>query len=413
MQGLLKNRKILLGVSGSIAAYKSAHLVRELIKRGAEVQVVMTHAAKDFVTPLTLSTVSTRPVYSEFIEEEQVPYGVWNNHVDMGLWADLMIIAPASSNTLSKMATGACDNLLTAVYMSAKCQVFVAPAMDLDMYSNGATTSNLKTLEERGVQVIDSEFGELASGLVGKGRMAEPDHIADAVEAFIAEKSPLYGQHVLINAGPTHEHLDPVRYLGNNSSGQMGAALAQAARSLGAQTTLVLGPTQANLELEGLEVIRVVSAKEMLAAMQENFVGSVLTICSAAVSDFTPVFAANQKIKKDPNSEEMQLTLVKTPDILSTLGKLKTTEQKLVGFALETSNGEEYAKGKLVSKNADAIVLNTLGKKGVGFETSTNEVSVFFKDESTLDLELTSKIALGKFLIDAFIEKFELANYAS
>ena len=411
MQGLLKHRKILLGVSGSIAAYKSAHLVRELIKRGAEVQVVMTHAAKDFVTPLTLSTVSTKPVYSDFIEDSQKPYGVWNNHVDMGLWADLMVIAPASSNTLSKLATGACDNLLTAVYLSAKCPVFVAPAMDLDMYSNGATSDNLAVLEQRGVQIIDAAFGELASGLVGKGRMAEPEEIADHLEVYLNQRSPLRGKKVLINAGPTHEHLDPVRYLGNNSSGRMGAALAQAARAAGAEVTLVLGPTQADLDLDGLQVKRVVSAKEMLEAMQENFSSAVLTICTAAVSDFTPKQAATHKLKKDPKTAEMTVTLEKTPDILAHLGQLKSPHQKVVGFALETRDGETYAKEKLVAKNADAIVLNTLGKDGVGFETTTNEVDVFFKDGSSQSFGLQDKTELGSGLLAALIDTFKLDQH--
>ena len=411
MTGLLKHRKVLLGVSGSIAAYKSAHLVRELIKRGAEVQVVMTHAAKDFVTPLTLSTVSTKPVYSDFIEDDQKPYGVWNNHVEMGLWADAMIIAPASSNTLSKLATGACDNLLTAVYLSAKCPVFVAPAMDLDMYSNGATTDNLNILGERGVGVIDAAFGELASGLVGKGRMAEPEEIANHLEEYFLSKSPLREKKVLINAGPTHEHLDPVRYLGNNSSGRMGTAIAQAARDAGAEVTLVLGPTQAQLDLEGLNVIHVVSAKEMLVAMQENFSNAVLTICTAAVSDFTPTSAAEHKIKKDPNTTEMTITFEKTPDILSHLGSKKSPLQKVVGFALETQDGAAYAQGKLTSKNADAIVLNTLGKTGVGFETSTNEVEVFFKDGSSIPFSLREKSVLGVSLIQTFIDAFNLDQH--
>lgn len=407
---LLRGKNILLGISGSIAAYKSAHLVRELVKRGAEVQVVMTVAAKDFVTPLTLGTLSKRPVYSAFVEAEQEAYGVWNNHVDMGLWADFMIVAPASSNTLSKMATGACDNLLTAVYLSAKCPVFVAPAMDLDMYANGATGDNLATLQSRGVEVIESQYGELASGLVGQGRMAEPEDIADAVEAYIHARSPLRGKKVLINAGPTHEHLDPVRYLGNNSSGRMGVALAQAARNLGAEVTLVLGPTQATLDLQGLHVHRVTSAAEMLAAMQENYPSAVLTICSAAVSDFTPAATAEHKMKKD-KTELMHIELVKTVDILATLGGAKAPGQFLVGFALETRDGERYAKDKLARKKADAIVLNTLGKPGVGFETSTNEVAVFFKNsENPVALELQEKTTLATALMAHFVEQFELAT---
>ena len=407
---LLYNRKVLLGVSGSIAAYKSAHLVRELIKRGAEVQVVITDAAKDFVTPLTLSTLSTRPVYSAFIEDEQKAYGVWNNHVEIGLWADLMVIAPASSNTLSKMATGACDNLLTAVYLSAKCPVFTAPAMDLDMYANGATSDNLKVLEQRGVGIIDSDYGELASGLVGKGRMAEPEAIADHLEEYLSSTLPLFGKKVLINAGPTHEHLDPVRFLGNNSSGKMGAAIAAAARDLGANVHLVLGPTQTALDLKGIKVTRVTSADDMLSAMVSEFTDSSLTVCCAAVSDYKPVSQAEHKIKKSDEGDSLTISLEKTPDILNTLGTLKGEENHLVGFALETRDGESYAKQKLDKKNASAIVLNTLGKQGVGFETDTNEVSVYTASGKTFSFPLTSKIALGKSLLELFMSEFNLSD---
>jgi phosphopantothenoylcysteine decarboxylase/phosphopantothenate--cysteine ligase len=407
---LLYNRKVLLGVSGSIAAYKSAHLVRELIKRGAEVQVVITDAAKDFVTPLTLSTLSTRPVYSAFIEDEQKAYGVWNNHVEMGLWADLMVIAPASSNTLSKMATGACDNLLTAVYLSAKCPVFAAPAMDLDMYANGATSDNLKVLEQRGVGIIDSDYGELASGLVGKGRMAEPEAIADHLEEYLSSTLPLFGKKVLINAGPTHEHLDPVRFLGNNSSGKMGAAIATAARDLGADVRLVLGPTQTMLDLKGIKVTRVTSADDMLSAMVSEFTDSSLTVCCAAVSDYKPVSQSEHKIKKSDKGDSLTISLEKTPDILSTLGTLKSDKNHLVGFALETREGEAYAKQKLIKKNASAIVLNTLGKQGVGFETDTNEVSVYTASGKTFSFPLTSKIALGKSLLELFMSEFNLSD---
>lgn len=407
---LLYNRKVLLGVSGSIAAYKSAHLVRELIKRGAKVQVVITDAAKDFVTPLTLSTLSTRPVYSAFIEDEQKAYGVWNNHVEMGLWADLTVVAPASSNTLSKMATGACDNLLTAVFLSAKCPVFVAPAMDLDMYANGATLDNLKTLEQRGVGIIDSDYGELASGLVGKGRMAEPEAIADHLEQYLRSTLPLFGKKVLINAGPTHEHLDPVRFLGNNSSGKMGAAMAAAARDLGANVHLVLGPTQASLDLKGIKVTRIISADDMLRSMVSDFPDSTLTVCCAAVSDYRPISQAEHKIKKYDEGKSMTIFLEKTPDILSTLGSMKSDGNHLVGFALETRDGESYAKQKLIKKNASAIVLNTLGKEGVGFETDTNEVSVYTDTGKTFSFPLTSKIALGKSLLELFMNEFNLSN---
>lgn len=404
---LLYKRKVLLGVSGSIAAYKSAFIVRELIKRGAEVQVVMTHAAKDFITPLTLSTLSKRPVYSEFIEDDQKAYGVWNNHVDMGLWADLMLIAPASSNTLSKIATGACDNLLTAVYLSAKCPVYVAPAMDLDMYANGATQDNLSTLSARGVHIIDSEEGELASGLEGKGRLAEPEHIVEAIEADLAKSLPLSGKQVLINAGPTHEHIDPVRFIGNNSSGRMGVALAQAARKLGADTTLVLGPTDTALDLQGLNVIRTTSAEDMWLAMKESFAKADLTVCTAAVADFTTENQSVQKIKKGTESE-LIIKMVPTRDILASLGALKGKGQRLVGFALETQNGEEYAKGKLAKKNADAIVLNEMSKEGVGFHTKTNEVTVFLSDGTSKNYPLQSKEDLGGQLVQDFIHWFNL-----
>jgi len=404
---LLYKRKVLLGVSGSIAAYKSAFIVRELIKRGAEVQVVMTHAAKDFITPLTLSTLSKRPVYSEFIEDDQKAYGVWNNHVDMGLWADLMLIAPASSNTLSKIATGACDNLLTAVYLSAKCPVYVAPAMDLDMYANGATQDNLNTLSARGVHIIDSEEGELASGLEGKGRLAEPEHIVDAIEAEWAKSLPLTGKQVLINAGPTHEHIDPVRFIGNNSSGRMGVALAQAVRKLGADTTLVLGPTDTSLDLQGLNVIHTTSAEDMWLAMKESFANADLTVCTAAVADFTTESQSAQKIKKGSESE-LIIKMVPTRDILASLGTLKENGQWLVGFALETQNGEEYAKGKLAKKNADAIVLNEMSKEGVGFHTKTNEVTVFLSDGTSKNYPLQSKEDLGDQLVQDFIHWFNL-----
>ena len=404
---LLYKRKVLLGVSGSIAAYKSAFIVRELIKRGAEVQVVMTHAAKDFITPLTLSTLSKRPVYSEFIEDDQKAYGVWNNHVDMGLWADLMLIAPVSSNTLSKIATGACDNLLTAVYLSAKCPVFVAPAMDLDMYANGATQENLSTLSARGVHIIDSEEGELASGLNGKGRLAEPEHIVEAIEANLAKSLPLSGKQVLINAGPTHEHIDPVRFIGNNSSGRMGVAIAQAARKLGADVSLVLGPTDTALDLQGLNIIRTTSAEDMWLAMKASFANADLTICTAAVADFTTVSQSAQKIKKG-SASELIIKMMPTRDILASLGALKSADQRLVGFALETQNGAEYAKGKLVKKNADAIVLNEMSKEGVGFHTKTNEVTVFLSDGSSKNYPLQSKEDLGGQLVQDFIHWFNL-----
>lgn len=403
--GVLKNRKILLAVSGSIAAYKSTYLVREFIKRGAEVQVVMTHSAKSFVTPLVLGTLSKRPVYSEFVEPENESYGLWNNHVDMGLWADLMIVAPASSNTLSKLASGACDNLLSAVYMSAKCPVFIAPAMDLDMYENGATKSNLEILASRGVNIIEAGHGELASGLVGNGRMAEPEEIRAIVESHLESQLPLRGKTILINAGPTHEHIDPVRYIGNNSTGKMGVSIARAAVEMGAKVRLVLGPTQADLDLEGMEVERVTSADEMLGAMQHNFESSVLTICTAAVSDFKPKRIANHKLKK--KDAGLNFEMVQTPDILATLGAQKAEHQFVVGFALETQNGEAYALDKLNRKNANAIVLN-INSPQTGFESSTNAVSVYFKDSERVEYELMEKEQLGQELMLLWTKMFGL-----
>ena len=403
--GLLTNRKVLLGVSGSIAAYKSAHLVRELVRNGAEVQVVMTEAAKDFVTPLTLGTLSGKPVFSRFIERENELYGTWNNHVEMGLWADLMLVAPASSNTLAKMASGASDNLLTAVYMSAKCPVFVAPAMDLDMYANGATSQNIELLSERGVHVLDSPHGELASGLTGKGRMEEPEVIVQQLEAYFKAQQPLYGRKVLVNAGPTHEHIDPVRFLGNNSSGRMGVALAQAAFRLGANVTLVLGPTLAALDLSNLTVLRVVSAEQMWQAMEGDYADADLIICSAAVSDFTPKTTFAQKAKKGSKATLDHIELVETRDILASLGAIKRPEQKLVGFALETENGPENAQQKLLKKKADAIVLNILS--GVsGFEHATNAVEVFFPATTPVTFPLQSKEFLGESLMKLFVKQW-------
>jgi phosphopantothenoylcysteine decarboxylase/phosphopantothenate--cysteine ligase len=318
-----------------------------------------------------------------------------------------MVIAPASSNTLSKIATGACDNLLTAVYLSAKCPVFVAPAMDLDMYANGATQDNLALLKGRGVQIIDSEVGELASGLDGKGRMAEPENIVAYLEGYLREHLPLAGKQVLINAGPTHEHIDPVRFIGNNSSGTMGYALARAAIALGAQTTLVLGPTNKTFDSKGMTIVPVVSAHDMYVEMTRLFPQADITICSAAVADFTPEVMADQKMKKS-GLEEMLIKLVPTVDILKSLGERKTEAQVLVGFALETTDGAAYAQKKLAAKNADAIVLNELGEPGVGFNTTTNKVDVFLSNGSSHAYRLQHKEELAKELLGDFIRWFNL-----
>lgn len=369
---MIRGKKIVLGISASIAAYKAAFLVREFIKQGAEVKVVMTPASVDFVTPLTLSTLSKNPVHSQFTQDDK--NAEWTNHVDLGLWADLMVIAPATSNTMSKMVSGACDNLLLAVYMSAKCPIYIAPAMDLDMYKNPATSTNLEQLTKMGHTIIEAQHGELASGLVGQGRMAEPEHIVEFINGHLKQGLPLYNKNVLINAGPTFEKIDAVRFIGNYSSGKMGVALARVAHNLGATVTLVLGPTQLPFDLAGFNVVRVESADEMADACQKAFATADVTILSAAVADYKPKTTSAQKIKK--GEAELSIELVPTPDVLATLGKAKQPNQTLVGFALETNNELDYAKGKLERKNLDFVILNSLNDKGAGFGHDTNKVTV-------------------------------------
>lgn len=382
---MLKNKKIILGVCGSIAAYKSAILVRLLVKAGANVKVILTADAANFITPLTLATLSKNAVYTQYFEEET---GVWSNHVELGLWADFMIIAPASANTLAKMAGGLCDNLLTAVYLSAKCPVYVAPAMDLDMWKHESTRNNIDKIQSYGNQVIQPGSGELASGLYGEGRMAEPEEIV----AFLADKIkaalPLLGKKIMVTAGPTYEAIDPVRFIGNHSSGKMGFAIADQFASLGAEVTLITGPTaeKSNYPLKRIDVV---SAADMLQACLTEFANTSITVMSAAVADYTPVQKADQKIKK--TSDEFNLELKKTKDILASLGQLKTAEQILVGFALETQNEEEYAKSKLVKKNLDLIVLNSLNDKGAGFKEDTNKITIFNKAAEKTVFEMKSK----------------------
>jgi len=385
---MLRGKKILLGISASIAAYKAAFLVRLLIKEGAEVKVIMTPASTSFVTPLTLSTLSKNPVHSEFVQDDD-DNAVWTNHVELGLWADLMLIAPATSNTLAKMVSGACDNFLLACYMSAKCPVYFAPAMDLDMFNNQATRTNLETLTSRGNILIEAEFGELASGLIGPGRMAEPEHIVAFIIRELKKGLPLEGKKVLINAGPTFERIDAVRFIGNFSTGKMGVALAQTAMKLGAEVTLVLGPTQIPFELNGLEVVRIESAEEMMTACGIAFENADFTILSAAVADYKPAKVSTEKIKKSANA--LQIELEPTVDILANLGKHKKENQILVGFALETNDELNYAKDKLKRKNLDFIVLNSLREKGAGFGHDTNKVSVLAKDGGQFDSELLPK----------------------
>src|SRR5688572_15461741 len=368
---MLNGKKIVLGVSGSIAAYKSAVLVRLLVKEGAEVKVIMTPSAHDFITPLTLSTLSKNPVLTQFVKDES---GQWNNHVDLGLWADAMVIAPASANTLAKMASGICDNLLLAVYLSARCPVFFAPAMDLDMLRHPATKSNIEKLRSFGNHLIDPAFGELASGLVGNGRMAEPEEIRDHLISFFATKKRLSGKTVLVTAGPTYEAIDPVRFIGNHSSGKMGFAIAEALAEEGASVNLVSGPTHQHTQNASINVIPVMSAEDMYTRCNELFPNTDITVLSAAVADYKPKHVADQKIKK--KDEDISLELVKTHDIAASLGKLKHNGQIIVGFALETEKEKANALKKLEAKNFDFIVLNSLNDKGAGFSHDTNKVTI-------------------------------------
>lgn len=399
---MLQNKKILLGVTGSIAAYKSAVLTRLLVKAGAEVKVVMTSSAKDFVTPLSLSTLSKNPVLVDLTENDS-----WANHVMLGRWADLMLIAPLSCNTLAKMATGLCDNLLMAVYLSATCPVVVAPAMDEDMWHHGTTKNNLETLKNFGNHIIPVENGELASGLVGEGRMAEPESIVNWISSFFLNQNELSGKKILITAGPTYEKIDPVRFIGNHSSGKMGVAIAEEMKSRGGDVTLVLGPSGIKVN-GGIKVINVTSAAEMLNACEEHFATSDITIMSAAVADYTPSQVAMEKIKK--TEADLTVPLTKTKDILKTLGGLKTKKQVLVGFALETNNETEYALQKLQSKNADMIVLNSLQDAGAGFGHDTNKITIFDKTGKTYPFEVKSKKEVAKDIVNTIIQQFYAKN---
>ena len=384
---VLSGKKILLGVTAGISAYKSAWLVRSLIKKGAEVKVVMTPSAKEFVTPLTLSTLSKNEVHSSFTHEED-ENAQWNNHVELGLWADLMIIAPATANTLSKMANGTCDNLLLGVYLSSKCPVYVAPAMDLDMFKHPTTNASLEKLRSFGNTIINPAHGELASGLVGVGRMAEPDDIVEFIENDILRSLPLHGKKFLITAGPTFEAIDPVRFIGNHSSGKMGFALAHVAADLGAEVTLITGPVHLQTERDSIHTIPVTSAEEMYENVHEHYEECDVAILSAAVADFRPKAIADNKIKKKDGS--LSIELVKTKDILQSLGAAKS-DKYLVGFALETENEIENAKTKLKKKNLDLIVLNSLNDKGAGFRSDTNKVTLIDKYNKMLSFEVKPK----------------------
>jgi phosphopantothenoylcysteine decarboxylase / phosphopantothenate---cysteine ligase len=397
---MLKGKNIILGVTGSIAAYKAAFFVRLLVKEGATVKVIMTAASKDFITPLTLSTVSKNPVVSEFVKG---PSGEWNNHVDLGLWADAMIIAPASANTIGKMANGICDNILLATYLSARCPVFVAPAMDLDMYQHPSVISNLDKLVSFGNYLINAEHGELASGLIGQGRLAEPEHLVQTLNDFFQNGERLNKKKVLITAGPTYEAIDPVRFIGNHSTGKMGFAIALEAANQGALVTLVSGPTQVSVSHPNIDLIKVNSGKEMFSACKTIFQECNITILAAAVADYAPKTTATQKIKK--LSDEMQLELVKTTDIAKELGKMKSNRQINVGFALETNAEIENAQKKITNKNLDLIVLNSLKDEGAGFGHDTNKISIIDNQNNIDHFELKSKKEVAKDIINAIVTK--------
>ena len=396
---MLAGKKILLAVCGSIAAYKTAFFVRLLVKEGADVKVIMTESAKDFITPLTLSTLSKNPVYSEYFDKSS---GEWHNHVELGMWADLMLIAPLSANTLGKMANGICDNLLLATYLSAKCPVMAAPAMDLDMYQHPSTKENLKKLQSFGNEIIEARDGELASGLSGQGRMAEPEELLELIKKKFVNAEALKGKRVLITSGPTFEAIDPVRFIGNHSSGKMGSAIAQAFQQAGAETVMVSGP--ASHFPSGGELIEVSSATEMLAEAKKHHENVDIVVFSAAVSDYRPENPAKEKIKK--KDDTLQINLVKNPDIAAELGK-KKKDQFHIGFALETTNEEVNAKEKLKKKNFDLIVLNSLNDTGAGFQQDTNKVTFFDKNNNEHKFELKSKTDVAKDIVDYAIKNLK------
>lgn len=395
----LKGKKILLAISGGIAAYKMNYLVRDFVKKGAEVKVILTPSAENFVTKVTLSTLSKKAVYSDFYDQN----GTWNSHVELALWADVLLVAPCTANTLAKMVHGICDNLVIATYMSAKCPVFIAPAMDLDMYAHPSTKENLEKAERFGHHIIPAEFGELASGLEGQGRLAEPETILQKIEDFFTQPLPqshsLDGKKVLITAGPTYEAIDPVRFIGNHSSGKMGFSLAEEAVRRGARVILISGPTSQKTSTKNIEIHRITSAKEMYEQVFKYYEKVDIAIASAAVADYAPKIVAKEKIKK--SEEEFTIELVKNPDILKTMGE-KKTHQFLVGFALETQNEEENAKSKLQKKNLDMIVLNSLRDEGAGFQKDTNKVKILTHSEQK-EFSLKSKDEVARDILD-FVE---------
>lgn len=396
---LLEGKRILIGITGGIAAYKIALLIRLLKKNGAEVKCILTPASSDFITPLTVSTLSQNNAYMDFWHKET---GVWTNHVELGAWGDLMVIAPLTANTLAKLANGYCDNLLCATYLSAKCPVIVAPAMDLDMYDHFSTHQNLEKLANNGVQVIPAEEGFLASGLTGKGRMAEPEVILEEIENFFKNRQTMEGQRVLITAGPTVEPIDPVRFISNHSSGKMGFAIAENCLNRGAEVVLITGPTKLKLTHKNLKRINIQTAEELLAASKKEFTNCTGGIFAAAVADYRPLNVADQKIKK--KGDELTIEMVKNPDVLLTIGNNKKDDQWLVGFALETNNAIEYGTGKLKKKNLDLIVINSLEDSGAGFGHDTNKITLLDRNNKTTKFELTSKKEAANNIIDYLLK---------
>ena len=396
----LEGKNILLGISGSIAAYKTAFLTRLLVKAGASVQIVMTPASTKFITPLTLSTLSKHPVYTDVTSEDS-----WNNHVELGLWADAMVIAPATATTMAKLAHGLADNMVTAVYLSARCPVFLAPAMDLDMWAHPSTQENLESLQRHGVNLLPVEHGELASGLVGKGRMAEPEFIVAHLASFFEENQVLKGKKALVTAGPTYEAIDPVRFIGNRSSGKMGIAIAEHLAAKGAEVTLVLGPSAHKAKGKNVQTIRVESAQEMYEAAITAFPECDIAVMAAAVADYRPKEVADQKIKK--KTADLAIELEKTKDIAAHLGAIKKDDQLLVGFALETEQETANAKGKLARKNFDFIVLNSLRDPGAGFGHDTNKITIFHSDNKTQQFELKTKDAVAADIVEVIRQYVE------
>ena len=399
---MLKGKHILVGVTGGIAAYKTASLIRLLVKEGAEVRVIMTSHARDFITPLTLATLSKNPVLTDFFNPEN---GDWNSHVDLGLWSDLFIVAPATANSIGKMANGIADNLLLTTYFSARCPVFVAPSMDLDMLRHPATVVNTETLKAYGNTILEPATGELASGLTGKGRMAEPEDMLKEILNFFSKKKrdqPLKGKQILINAGPTREPIDPVRFISNYSSGKMGAALADVAAEYGATVDLVLGPVNVRPRHEAVNIIPVTTAESMARECLERFPSCNIAILSAAVADFTPETTSDKKIKKE--GAGLVLRLKRTTDIAAELGKLKKKSQLIAGFALETDNGLENARQKLIHKNLDLIILNSPGSEGTGFEHDTNRITIIDRNENIDNFDLKSKDEVARDILDRIVE---------